>query len=141
MKKIVQKYILYIAWVQALASTLGSLYYSEIRNFAPCALCWYQRILMYPLVVIIGVGILKKDKKLYMYVLPFSILGMLVAFYQVLLQNGVLRESVLPCTAGISCTVGYTGYFGFVTIPVMSLTAFTIITICMLIFRKNVKKT
>ena len=135
-----KKSILYIAWVQALVSTLGSLYYSEIRNFSPCALFWYQRILMYPLVLIFWVGVLKRDKNLYMYVLPLSILGMLVAFYQVLLQNGVLKESVSPCTVGVSCTVGYTGYFGFVTIPFMSLTAFTIITICMFIFRKNVEK-
>lgn len=130
------KFYLYIAWVLAVASLVGSLYYSEIKNYTPCSLCWYQRILMYPLVLIIAVGILKKDKWLPLYVLPMSILGMLVAFYQVLLQTGILSEAVAPCAIGVSCITKYTSYFGFVTIPLMSFAAFTIITVCMLIFRK-----
>lgn len=140
MKKFIQKYVLYIAWMQALVATLGSLYYSEIRHFAPCILCWYQRILMYPLVIVIAVGILRKDKKLYHYVLPMSILGWLIAFYHVLLQKGFLPEAVALCIIGASCTVKYTGYFGFITIPLLSLAAFTLITICMLIQRKFGKK-
>ncbi|MBI2034293.1 MAG: disulfide bond formation protein B, partial [Candidatus Levybacteria bacterium] len=85
MKQYLVKNILYIAWVQSIAATLISLYYSEVRHFAPCILCWYQRIMMYPLIIIIAVGILRKDKKLYQYVLPMSIIGMLIAFYQILL--------------------------------------------------------
>lgn len=130
------KFYLYIAWVLAVASLVGSLYYSEVKNYTPCSLCWYQRILMYPLVFIIAVGILRKDKDLPFYVLPISILGMIVAFYQVLLQAGVISEAIAPCSIGVSCITKYTSYFGFVTIPLMSFSAFTIITACMLIFRK-----
>ena len=136
MKRFVEKYIVYIAWIQSIAATLGSLYYSEIRNFTPCTLCWYQRILMYPLVIIIAVGILRKDKKLYQYVLPMSILGWFVALYHILLQKGILPEEIAPCAIGATCKTAYTGYFGFITIPVMSFTAFTVITICMLLIWK-----
>lgn len=128
--------ILYLAWVQALVAALGSLYFSEIKQFAPCVLCWYQRIFMYPLVIIIAVGILRKDKFLHWYVLPLSILGGLVAFYQVLLQQGILPEKVAPCTIGVSCLTKYTSYLGFLSIPLMSLLAFALITVCMVIYKK-----
>ena len=88
---------------------------------------------MYPLIIIIAVGILRKDVKMYQYVLPMSITGWLIALYHVLLQKGILPEAVAPCVLGASCKTAYTGYFGFITIPVMSLTAFSIITICMVV--------
>ena len=141
MKKLIQKNILYIAWVQALAATLGSLYYSEIKNYSPCSLCWYQRILMYPLVLIIAVGILRKDKEqLPYYVLPLSILGWFISLYHILLQKGILPEAIAPCTIGASCLTKYTGYFGFITIPVMSFAAFTVINICMFIYLRSIRK-
>jgi disulfide bond formation protein DsbB len=140
MFKIVKQNILFLALVQAIIATLGSLYFSEIRHFTPCVLCWYQRILMYPLTIIITVGILRRDKELYLYVLPISILGTLIAFYHVLLQKGALPESIAPCTIGASCTTKFIGYFGFITIPIMSLTAFIVITTCMLIYRSLQKK-
>lgn len=134
------KLFLYIAWVQSIAAMLGSLYYSEIRHFTPCVLCWYQRILMYPLVIIIAIGILRRDKGVYQYVLPMSILGWSIALYHVLLQKGILPEAVAPCEIGASCLTKYTGYFGFITIPVMSFTAFTVITMCMLLLRRYSQK-
>ena len=140
MKAFLAKNIVYIAWIQSIVATLGSLYYSEIRHFTPCTLCWYQRILMYPLVIIIAVGILRRDKKLYQYVLPMSILGWFIAFYHVLLQRGIIPEAIAPCTLGASCITKYTGYLGFITIPVMSLTAFTVITLCMIVYRKVQQK-
>ncbi len=132
----IKKYIVYLAWIQSIFATLGSLYYSEIMHYTPCVLCWYQRIFMYPLVLLLLVGILRKDKKIYQYVLPMSIVGWGIALYHVLLQKGIISEALAPCVAGVSCVTKYAGYFGFITIPVMSLTAFTIITICMLILRK-----
>lgn len=130
------KIALYLVFIQSIVATGGSLFFSEIMNYTPCVLCWYQRILMYPLILIIGIGILRKDTKLYQYVLPFSILGIIIALYHILLQNGVLPQAVAPCAIGATCTVKYTGYFGFITIPVMSFTAFSVITICMLIYKK-----
>ena len=135
-RRLSSKTWVYVAWVQSILAMLGSLYYSEIKHYTPCTLCWYQRILMYPLVLVIAVGILRRDKNLYHYVLPLSITGWLIAFYHVLLQKGLLPEAVAPCALGASCTTKYVGYFGFITIPVMSLIAFTVIIICMLIVRK-----
>ena len=130
------KIVLYIALVQGIAATGTSLFYSEILKFTPCVLCWYQRIFMFPLVVVIAVGILRRDKKVYQYVLPLSFIGLAIAFYHVLLQFGVLPESVTPCSVGVSCLTKFTGYFGFITIPVLSFAAFSVITICILLYRK-----
>ncbi len=135
-----QKYLLYIAWIQSVMGVLGSLFYSEIMQLAPCVLCWYQRILLYPLAIILAVGILRKDQKVYSYVLPFSILGMIVALYHTLLQQGVLPEAAAPCVAGVSCVVKQVGYFGFITIPLMSFAAFALITICMYLYKKKADK-
>ena len=128
----------YVAWAQAVLATTGSLYFSEISGFLPCLLCWYQRIAMYPLVIVLGVGILRRDRKLYQYVLPFTIVGGLIALFQVLLTYGVFEESEQTCRAGVSCTTKYVEYFGFMTIPLLSFLAFTLITVCMLVlYRKE----
>lgn len=132
----IRKYILYLALIQALAATAGSLIASEIMHVPICILCWYQRILMYPLVFILVTGILIKDKKVHLYVLPLSITGMAVAFYHLLLQVKIIPESVAPCVKGISCSeITYT-LFGFVTIPLLSFLAFAIITSIMVIYSK-----
>ena len=132
MKKISQ-FSAYGALVVALVATVASLYASEITHFPPCILCWYQRICMYPLVLIIATGILKKDKWLPLYVFPLSVIGMLIALYHVLLYYQIIPESVAPCIQGISCTTKFIEWFGFVTIPFLSLCAFGIITILMYI--------
>ena len=134
------KLCLYIAWIQSLVATLGSLYFSEIRHFTPCVLCWYQRILMYPLTIIIAVGIWKKDKKVYRYVLPLTIIGGIIALFHNLLYYKILPESAAPCAAGVSCTTKFFAWFGFITIPLLSLTAFLIITVCMVISMQSKKK-
>ena len=128
----------YVAWAQAALATTGSLYFSEISGFLPCLLCWYQRIAMYPLVIVLGVGILRRERKLYQYVLPFSVIGGLIALFHVLLYYGVFEESEQTCRAGVSCTTKYVEYFGFVTIPLLSFLAFALITVCMLVlYRKE----
>jgi disulfide bond formation protein DsbB len=132
-----KKNILYIALLQATITTLGSLYFSEIRDFPPCVLCWYQRVFMFPLVILIIVGILRKDRGLWLYVLPVSIVGWCIALYHNLLYWKILPESIQPCTLGISCTSVYIEWFGFVTIPFLSLAAFTVIIISMLILKKE----
>jgi len=95
---------------------------------------------MYPLIAVIAVGILRKDKGLHHYVLPLSIAGMIVAFYQILLQQEVLPENFTPCTLGVSCVTKFEVYFGFITIPLLSFLAFTAITGLMLFYRKVKKK-
>ncbi|MCL5784911.1 MAG: disulfide oxidoreductase [Patescibacteria group bacterium] len=140
MKKLLVKNILYIALIQALAATLGSLYASEVLKYAPCVLCWYQRVMMYPLVLIITVGILKKDKNLPSYVFPLAIIGGVVAFYQYLLQLGIIPESATPCTFGVPCTTRYIDFFGFVTFPLLSFLAFVVIIGSMVIYTKSKTK-
>jgi disulfide bond formation protein DsbB len=124
----------YVAWLQALIATSGSLYFSEVLKFVPCSLCWYQRILMYPLVLIIAVGILLRDHRLRYYVLPLSTLGFGIALYHNLLTHNIISEGILPCTAGVSCTVEWINWLGFITIPLLSLTAFSVITLAILFY-------
>lgn len=128
--------ILYIAWVQSLVAMSGSLFFSEVMKLQPCVLCWYQRILMYPLVAIIAVGILTKDKKIPLYVLPLSLTGLFIAIYHNLLYYKLIPEAIKPCTLGISCTTKQIEWLGFITIPLLSLTAFVIITACLFYYRK-----
>lgn len=125
-----QDYGGFLALVVAMTAMLGSLYFSEIAGFIPCTLCWYQRILMYPLVLVTVVGSIKQDEYLPAYVLPLSIIGIGVSGYHVLLQNGVF-SSPGSCAIGAPCGASYVNYLGFITIPVMALTAFTLITIIM----------
>lgn len=127
---------LFIAWAQALVATVVSLYFSEILALPVCNLCWYQRILMYPLVVIILIGILKQDRLLPFYVLPLSILGILIAAYQYLLQSGIVPQGFLPCSLGVSCASPFS-WFGFVTIPLLSFLAFLGITVSLLLYLKS----
>lgn len=131
---------MYLAWLTALVSALGSLVLSEIMGLVPCVLCWYQRILLYPLVVILFVAIIRKDRGVYHYVWPFSALGMVFAFYHFLIQKGVITEALVPCKFGVSCTTKYFEYFGFINIPFLSLAAFAFITFCIFLFHKHHSK-
>jgi disulfide bond formation protein DsbB len=140
MMKFLSKYVLYLAFTQALVATLGSLFYSEVMHFTPCVLCWYQRICMYPLVVIFGVGILRKDRNVNYYVWPLIIIGWLIALYHNLLYYNILPEAAAPCAAGVSCTTRFFAWFGFITIPLQSFIAFTILGALMLIYQKAKKQ-
>jgi disulfide bond formation protein DsbB len=91
---------------------------------------------MYPLVVILAIGIWKKDKNLPLFVLPLSIIGMIIAIYHNLLYYSIIPESSAPCTLGISCTTKFIEWFGFITIPFLSLIGFISITILMILYKK-----
>jgi len=129
--------LFYLAWIISVVATVGSLVFSEILKFPPCVLCWYQRIILYPLVLIIAVGILRKDKNLPYYVLPLSITGMAVASYHNLLYYSIIPENIAPCTLGISCISKFIEWFGFVSIPLLSLLSFAVITLIMILSRKS----
>jgi len=118
-----------IALIQAVVATAGSLFFSEVMSLPPCVLCWYQRIAMYPLVVILGVSFVRRDGAASVYGLPLALIGLLIAAYHNLLYYNVIPESLAPCTSGISCTSRQIEWFGFVTIPLMSLAAFLILTV------------
>ncbi len=123
---------LYVAWVVALIATLGSLFFSEVMKLPPCSLCWYQRIFMYPLAIIIPLGILMRDDRAAAYIVALAVPGLLVSIYHNLLYYHVIPESLAPCMQGISCTTRQIEWFGFVTIPLLSLLAFIFIFVSML---------
>ena len=128
----------YIAWIQALVATAGSLACSEVLHLTPCTLCWYQRIAMYPLVLLIGVGIVLGDRRLALYALPLSVTGLVIAAYHNLLYYGVIAEGITQCTLGVSCTEVQLELFGvpFLTIPTLSLIAFTVITVSLTLYHR-----
>jgi disulfide bond formation protein DsbB len=132
--------IIFICWIIASVSTLGSLFFSEIMELAPCALCWYQRIFMFPLVIILLVGLFPFDKSIIKYALPVAIAGWGFAFYHYLLYSGFIPESIQPCSQGVSCSETYLDLFGFLTIPMLSLISFSIIIGLLLILRRRPSK-
>lgn len=129
--------VLYLAWLVAVVATLGSLYFSEIRGFIPCELCWYQRILMYPLSVILGIAAFFDEHAIRKYVLPLSILGMFVSAFHYMEQKIPGFAAIKPCTQGVPCSGMYINWLGFITIPFLALIAFTLITILLLVFKKR----
>jgi len=112
------------AWLIAALGTLGALFMSEIMGFEPCVLCWWQRIFMFPLVLILALGLFPLDPKVVRYALPLAAIGLLVAGFHVLLTMGIIPESLAPCRQGIPCKAIQIEWFGFVTIPLLSFLAF-----------------
>ena len=128
---------LLLSWVAALIATLGSLYFSEVMHFIPCTLCWYQRIFMYPLAIILGIAFYRNDQGIYRYVLPLSIIGMLISGYHTLLQKLPFLQQFEMCTTGVPCSKDYINWLGFITIPLLAFIAFTVITVSLLILERR----
>lgn len=133
--------LLLIAWSQAIIATAGSLFYSEVMGYVPCELCWYQRIIMYPLVFIYGVAAIKKEISIALPGLFMSGIGILVSTYHYLIQKvSAFQELGGSCTGGVPCNAVYVNYFGFITIPFLALIAFTVIFIVHLLLIKENKQ-
>ncbi|GGD52090.1 disulfide oxidoreductase [Paenibacillus nasutitermitis] len=132
----IRQYTLYMAWIVAVVATLGSLYFSEIRGFIPCELCWYQRILMYPLSLILGIAAFYEEYKIKKYVLPLSIMGICVSSFHYMEQKIPGFAAIKPCTQGVPCNIQYINWLGFVTIPFLALLGFSLITLLLLMKRK-----
>ncbi len=133
----IRQYALYFAWLVSILATLGSLYFSEIKGFIPCELCWYQRILMYPLVVILGIGMFQHDSSVKKFVLPLAIIGWSISLYHYLIQKVPGFAPIKPCASGVPCNVEYINWFGFMTIPFLALTAFSLIIIFLTLAKTN----
>ena len=157
-KKKIESYlgvIWYVIFLQALVATLGSLYYSSFGDpvvnlgngvpfplnggFAPCTLCWFGRILMYPITVLTIVAGAKNDKQFTDYILPFSITGIALSTYHYLLQK-TNWATPFNCTANFPCNAMEVNYFGFITIPMLALVAYIVITTLCLAYKYLVKK-
>jgi len=129
MVRVLRRNLLYVAWVVALMSMGGSLFFSEVLKYPPCVLCWYQRIAMYPLVLIIPIAIIRKTRDARWYILPLGVIGLVIALYHNLLYYKILSESTAPCVQGVSCTFKFIEWFGFITIPLLSLVAFMVVIV------------
>jgi disulfide bond formation protein DsbB len=132
---------LFLSWIVATVATLGSLFFSEIMQFVPCALCWYQRIAMYPLVILLGQGLLMQDGRASVrFALPIALIGWGFAMYHTLLHVGLLTEEMVPCAQGIPCSTRYIEWFGFISIPILSLMAFSLIVVGLLFYVRRVQR-
>jgi len=124
--------LIFICWLIAMLSTLGSLFFSEVMALVPCELCWYQRIFMFPLAVILLVGLHPLDTRVVRYALPLVIIGLLFSVYHCLLFYGLIPEDLKPCRQGISCIDDNMMLLGFLPIPLLSLASFVIILLLLL---------
>ena len=115
-----------LAFYLTLIATIGSLFFSEIAQFQPCLLCWWQRIFLFPQLIILFVALISKKEDVRKYCLTLSTIGALISAYQTQLQFG--GTSVINCdVSGVSCEHVYFLQYGYVTIPTMALTAFVLI--------------
>lgn len=126
-------YLLFTAWILATSSTLISLFFSEMMQLPVCDLCWYQRIAMYPLVLILPLALFPYDPKGARYGGILVVIGWLTALFHVLLVEGLIPESIQPCVQGIPCSETHVNLLGILNIPMMSLLTFTLIG-CLLIY-------
>jgi disulfide bond formation protein DsbB len=124
---------LWLAWVVAAVTTSGSLYYSQVANFVPCELCWFQRICMYPMAVILLIAALRRDRRIWLYLLPQAVVGAGIAIYHTQLQAFPKQTSFCPTLT--PCTTRYVWEFKFVSLPFMALAAFIFIITMMLVAR------
>ncbi|CAM3177634.1 disulfide oxidoreductase [Filibacter tadaridae] len=128
--------VLILICTTALIATLGSLYFSDVRGYEPCTLCWYQRILMYPIVLISGVALFQKNARIALTTAVFALVGGCISLYHYGIQKLSFLSDSAPACGNVSCTGQYINYLGFITIPLLALIAFVIIFISSLLIIK-----
>jgi len=131
--------LLFFCWLIAMTATLGSLFFSNVMGYEPCVLCWYQRIFMYPLAVILPLALFPLDRSIVRYALPISIIGLGFAVCHYLLYMGFIPEDLQPCGEGASCANVNLEMFGFITIPMLSILSYAGIILLLVIFKLRVK--
>lgn len=125
-----------LGWGMALVATGGSLYFSEVAHFIPCELCWYQRIAMYPLAVVLGIAAFRRDLGIRRYVLPLAIAGGLISAYHYLIQHFPDLDAG-TCDVGVPCSAAWVWKFDFVSIPFMALASFGTIVMTLALDRES----
>ncbi|MFD2369778.1 disulfide oxidoreductase [Brevibacillus sp. GCM10020057] len=131
---------MFASWGVALIATAGSLFFSELLNYIPCNLCWYQRILMYPLVILLGVASARKDYRISLYALILSSIGGLISLYHYLIQKVPALHELGNACGIVPCNTDYINWFGFITIPFLALVAFILIIALQVFILKNGKE-
>ncbi len=125
--------LIFSSWLIATIATLSAMFLSDVMGLVPCVLCWYQRIFLFPLVIILFFGLFPPDKNVVKYALPVAVVGLLFTIYHSLLFFGFIPENLQPCSQGVSCSDDSMVLFGFVPIPLLSLATFAMIIILLLI--------
>jgi disulfide bond formation protein DsbB len=132
--------LVFIAWVIATISTLGALFLGEVMGYTPCLLCWYQRIAMFPLVLVLPAGLFPFDPRVLRYALPLALAGLGLAAFHLALVAGWIPERIRPCEQGVPCSDLQVVWFGFINIPLLSLAAFAaIVALLLLSSRKSIQ--
>jgi disulfide bond formation protein DsbB len=126
--RILQGRAIWLAWLVALVATLGSLFYSEVIGFPPCRLCWFQRIAMYPMAVVLLVGAIRREFQVKYYALPLALIGFAMSVYHVFVQWFPTLEGT-SCDPNNPCSNKFVEIFGFVTIPFMAGAGFILIAV------------
>ena len=139
MNKKLENSLLFI-WIVSLVATLGSLYFSEIREYLPCKLCWIQRIFMYPLVLVTLIAYIQKNAKIAVTTLVFSCIGGCISLYHYGLQKVDFLADAAPACGQVSCTGQYINWLGFITIPFLALMAFVLIAITSIYMIRHLKE-
>ena len=129
--------LLFFAWLLATVGTLTSLFFSEIVQLPVCVLCWYQRIALYPLVIMLPLALFPYDVKIIRYISPLVVIGWFVALFHVLVVAGLIPEGIQPCVKGIPCSEIHFTLLGFINIPVMSLLTFSLIGLLFSLSKKS----
>jgi disulfide bond formation protein DsbB len=120
-------YELWLAFLVAAIATAGSLFFSQVADFVPCELCWFQRIAMYPLALLTLLMALANDHRAARYLLPIPVIGASVSLYHLLVENGVVEQTkACQISAPGGCATKWIDEFGYVTIPTLALTAFAL---------------
>ena len=133
-------HVLLLAWMVCLTATLGALFIGEVMLMTPCTLCWYQRIFMFPMVVILGMGSYLDDRHSAIYAMPFAAGGSGFAAYHCLLVADLLPKTWVPCSAGVSCANQELAILGGLQIPWLSLAAFLTILVLLTHYLKKSSK-
>jgi disulfide bond formation protein DsbB len=129
-----------LAWIVALVTTLGSLYYSKVQPFIPCELCWYQRIVIYPFALILGIAAWRRDSAIRVYAIPVFAIGVVISAYHTWIQAYPPSNGTSFCTADAPCTTRYVWEFGFVSLPFMALSALVVMIALLLVARPAARR-
>jgi len=129
--------LLFFAWIFATSATLISLFFSEIVQLPVCVLCWYQRIALYPLVIMLPLALFPFDISVIRYAMPLVLFGWFFALFHVLLVSGIIPEAAQPCTFGVPCSETNFTLLGFINIPVLSLITFSLLGLLLVLTKKS----
>ena len=132
--------LVFLAWLIAAASTLGALFFSEVMQLAPCELCWWQRVFMFPLVLVLPAGLFPLDPRVVRYAMPLAVAGWGFAVFHWLLVMGVIPENIGPCVRGLPCSEVTFEWLGFINIPLLSVLAFSVIIVLLALTHIKVSK-